>query len=92
MVLTLMQTQIHHDGGVSRQGGSGVGGGTATGRHHASQPVPSGPSVFQQGFTVLSCDTCGGRVSGVAVVVQRRVYCGDCAVTSASHVPGLYFG
>jgi len=91
MVLTLMRSQTQDGHGVSRQGGSGIGGGAAAGRHRA-YPAQSGPSILQRRHSELSCVGCGGTVSGVAVVVQSRVYCGDCAVTTAHPVPGLYFG
>ena len=87
MVLTLMHARSHDVPGVSRQGGSGIGGGIAAGRHRATgtaRTAPPGPA--------LSCVSCTGPVTGVAVVVQSRVYCSwDCAVTSAG-IPGRYLG
>jgi hypothetical protein len=82
-----------HDGpGVSRQGGSGIGGGIAAGRRHAIPGGPQASSFRDAKAQALPCDGCGAPVRGVAVVVQRRLYCEGCAVVFAHPVPGLYFG
>ena len=85
-----MHVETNDVAGVSRQGGSGVGGGTATGRHHA---VPAPQTLHRIGRASLDCIGCSRPVTGVAVVVQGRVFCTwDCAVSIAGPVPGQYFG
>ena len=89
-MLTLGPNETDDFAGVSRQGGSGVGGGTAAGRHHAVQIRPR--RRYAQ-VKSLSCVACDRPVAGVAVVLQDRVFCTwDCAVGVAGTVPGRYFG
>jgi len=73
---------------VSRQGGSGIGGGMAAGRHRTVRPG--------QRLSHLQSLDCVGFLQplrGGAVVIAGRLYCTwDCAVSASGMLPGQYFG
>jgi len=74
--------------GVSRQGGPGIGGGLAAGRHRA---IPTGTAVLQR--AVLDCISCGRPVTTTLVVESGRLYCSSaCAASREPMVPGQYLG
>ncbi len=74
--------------GVSSQGGSGIGGGAAAGRHHAiSTSLNSRPRAE------LECISCGRPVTTTLVVQSGRLYCSwDCSSSLEARVPGQYLG
>jgi hypothetical protein len=90
MMLTLMHARLENDVGVSRQGGSAIGGGVAANRHHAVQLGTRSKHSRRQ---LLDCVACSQPVTGVKVVVAGSAYCSwDCAVSVAGIIPGQYFG
>jgi hypothetical protein len=76
-------------GGVSRQGGPGIGGGAAAGRHRAiSQQAVT--SIARAG---LECIQCGRPVTTTMVVQSGRLFCSsDCVSSLDLMVPGQYLG
>ncbi len=75
---------------MGRQGGSGVGGGTAAGRHQAVHLSAGHRHSHQQS---LDCVGCLQPIRGAAVVIAGRLYCTwDCAVSASGIIPGQYFG
>ncbi len=92
-MLALVHGEVDHRSGVSRQGGSGAGGGMATGRHQAIRLPGRTHSHLRGTAAELECTGCRRPVTGVAVIVAGRVFCTwDCATSVAGTVPGLYFG
>jgi len=74
--------------GVSRQGGPGIGGGFAAGRHRA---IPAGGTAAPR--ATLDCVSCGRPVTTTFVVQVGRLYCSSvCAGSPEATVPGLYLG
>jgi hypothetical protein len=74
--------------GVSRQGGPGIGGGIAAGRHHA---ITSGGATSPR--PVQECLSCGKAVTTTLVVESGRLYCSwDCAASIEPMIPGRYLG
>lgn len=74
--------------GVSRQGGPGIGGGLAAGRHRA---IPVAAAVLQR--AALDCLSCGRPVTTTLVVESGRLYCSSaCAASPEAMVPGQYLG
>ena len=75
-------------GGVSRQGGPGIGGGFAAGRHRA---ISSG-AVASVPRAVLECNSCGRRAT-TPVAQLGRLFCSwDCVGSAEAMVPGQYLG
>ena len=73
--------------GVSRQGGPGIGGGSAAGRHRA---IPVAAVVAS---AALDCISCGRPVTTTLVVESGRLYCSSvCAASPEAMVPGRYLG
>ena len=90
MGLTLVRSRTQDGRGVSRQGGSGIGGGAAAGRHQAVRLAPRHGHSHHQS---IDCGSCLQPIRGTAVVIAGRLYCTwDCAVSFAGMVPGQYFG
>jgi hypothetical protein len=76
-------------GGVSRQGGPGIGGGAAAGRHRAISQQP----VTSIARTALECIQCGRPVTTTTMVVESgRLFCVDCVPALDLMVPGQYLG
>jgi hypothetical protein len=89
-VLTLVHGEIDHVAGVSRQGGSGIGGGVAAGRHRA---IPQVEPLNRTSLVSLECAGCRRPLTDAAVFLAGKVYCGtDCVQSLAVPIPGLYFG
>jgi len=75
--------------GVSRQGGPGIGGGLAAGRHRA---IPVAAAVVA-GAAAVDCISCGRQVTTTLVVESGRLYCSSaCAASPEAMVPGQYLG
>jgi hypothetical protein len=73
--------------GVSRQGGPGIGGGLAAGRHRAT------PIAAAAAHAAIDCISCGRPVTTTFVVESGRLYCGPvCAASPEAMVPGRYLG
>jgi hypothetical protein len=87
-----MHIEIDDVAGVSRQGGSGTGGGVVASRHQAIR-ISGRRHLSRRAGSGLDCTGCSQPLTGATVVVGGRVYCTwDCAVSVAGTVPGLYFG
>jgi len=75
--------------GVSRQGGPGIGGGLAAGRHRA---IPIAAEALQR-TSAIDCISCGRPVTTTLVVESGRLYCSPaCAASPEAMVPGRYLG
>jgi hypothetical protein len=76
-------------GGVTRQGGPGIGGGAAAGRHRAVSQQP----VTTIARAALECIQCGRPVTTTMVVESGRMFCSwDCVSALGLMVPGQYLG
>lgn len=76
-------------GGVSRQGGPGIGGGAAAGRHRAIYQQP----VTSIARAALDCIQCGRPVTTTIVAESGRLFCSwDCVSALDLMVPGQYLG
>jgi len=74
--------------GVSRQGGPGIGGGLAAGRHRA---IPAAAAVLAR--AALDCISCGRPLTTSLVFESGRLYCSSaCAAAPEAVVPGRYLG
>lgn len=88
-MLTLVRAHPHYARGVSRQGGLGIGGGTAAGRHRALS-VRGAP---RRTVTAVSCASCGQTVTTTFVVHAAKIFCSwDCAGTTDFVIPGQFLG
>lgn len=74
--------------GVSRQGGPGIGGGFAAGRHRA---IPAAAAAAPRAG--MDCLSCGRPVTATLVMQSGRLYCSSvCAGSPEAMVPGQYLG